>query len=105
LTDHFKIISMLTTRFERSHRKHAEFNERRRLGTPALILATAFATVWGEVLLDPTVRALVLLGVAVGSALGLMAAAMALGLVGFGLFALFDRASSWVARAARWPDE
>jgi len=79
---------------------------RRRTGAPSIVLAVALAAVWGEVLFDATVRTLILgMGVAFGCTLGLMAAAMALGLVGFGLFALFDHASGWMARASHWPDE
>jgi hypothetical protein len=79
---------------------------RRRIGARSIALAIALAAVWGEVLFDATVRTLVLgMGVAIGCTLGLMAAAMALGLVGFGLFALFDRASVWLTRVTHWPDE
>jgi hypothetical protein len=79
---------------------------RRRTRARSVLLAVALVAVWGEVLFDATVRTLVLgMGVAIGCAVGLMAAAMALGLLGFGLFALFDRASAWVVRAHRWPEE
>lgn len=93
-----------------SRRKALSSNEidapRRRIGARAMVLAVALAAVWGEVLFDATVRTLILgMGVAIGCTLGLMAAAMALGMVGFGLFALFDRVSVWMTRATHWPDE
>lgn len=79
---------------------------RRRIGARSIVLAIALAAVWGEILFDATIRALVLgMGLAFGCTLGLMAAAMAMGLVGLSLFALFDRASVWMTRATHWPDE
>jgi len=56
--------------------------------------------------LDPNVGPLVL-GVlaAFAMTLGLMGAAMGLGLLGFGLSMAGGRVIGWLRRASRWPDE
>jgi hypothetical protein len=75
---------------------------RRRLGT----LGGLLAIVWLGVLIDPSLGPM-LLGVAAlfGAVLGLFAAAMALGLVGFGVCTAGDRFIAWLRRGARWPEE
>jgi hypothetical protein len=69
------------------------------------MMAIVLAAVWLGVLLDPQVGLLVafLLG-GFGAALALMAAAMGLGLLGFGLFAAADRLLGVIRRASQWPD-
>jgi hypothetical protein len=58
------------------------------------------------ILLDPNLAplALMLLG-AFGTGLGVLAAGMALGILGFGFCAAGERAVSWLRRAATWPDD
>src|SRR5262249_23078556 len=78
---------------------------RRQFRIRTLMLVVALAAVWMGVLLDPNIAPLVLLIVgAFGIGLAVMAAAMALGLLGFGLFAGGDRVIAWLRRGSRWPD-
>ena len=81
-------------------RRRRQFRLRTLLGVIALV------AVGMGVLLDPNVAPLVLviLG-AIGIGVGVMVAAMALGLVGFGLFAAGGRVIDWLRRASRWPEE
>jgi hypothetical protein len=75
---------------------------RRRLGVLGGLLAVA----WLGVLLDPSIGRMVL-GVAAlfGAVIGLFGAAMALGLLGFGVCTVGDRFIAWLRRGARWPEE
>jgi hypothetical protein len=58
------------------------------------------------VLLDPWVGPLVLGVVGLfGAVLGLFAAAMALGLLGFGVCKAGDRFIGWLRRGTQWPEE
>jgi hypothetical protein len=71
-----------------------------------VILLVSLAAAWLIVLGDPHIARLLLFFVgAFGIALALIAAAMGLGLLGFGLFAAGDRLIGWLRRASRWPDE
>jgi hypothetical protein len=78
----------------------------RRFRTRTMTMAAVLAAVWLGVLLDPQVDPLVafLLG-GVGVTLAVMAVAMGLGLLGFGLFAAADKLLGVIRRASRWPDE
>jgi len=79
---------------------------RRRFGRRMRVLGVVLAVVWIGVLLDPGIAGLALLLLAgVGAALGLLAAAMALGLLGFGLGIAGDRFLAWLRRGSRWPEE
>jgi hypothetical protein len=79
---------------------------RRRFRARASMLAAALAVVWVGVLLDPRVGPMVLMVLAAfGMTVGVMAAAMGLGLLGFGLFAAGDRVVGWIRRAASWPEQ
>jgi hypothetical protein len=70
------------------------------------VLGVVLAVVWIGVLLDPGIAGLALLLLAgIGAALGLIAAAMALGLLGFGLGIAGDRFIAWLRRGSRWPEE
>ncbi|HZW30284.1 MAG TPA: hypothetical protein VFF52_06210 [Isosphaeraceae bacterium] len=79
---------------------------RRQLRLRTLMLIIALMAVCMGVLLDPILAPLVVgvLGV-FGIGLGVMAAAMGLGLLGFGLCAAGARTLGWLRRAGRWPDE
>ena len=58
-----------------------------------------------DFLLDPMFGPLMLALVAdVGLALGVMAGAMALGTLGFVLFAAGDQVVAWFRRSAEWPE-
>jgi hypothetical protein len=70
------------------------------------ILVVLLALVWVGVLMDPQVGPLVLFAMGgFGAVLGLFAAMMALGFVGFGLCAAGDRFVGWLRRGSRWPEE
>ncbi len=70
------------------------------------MLVVALAAIWLWVLLDPFIGPWVLavLTWIVGT-LALVGAAMALGLLGFGLCTAGDRIIGWLRRAASWPEE
>jgi hypothetical protein len=73
---------------------------------PAWILALFLAVLCVDCLFDPTLGPLILgLVAAVGMGLGVMAGAMALGTVGYGLFAAGDRVVTWLRRGTRWDDD
>jgi hypothetical protein len=78
---------------------------RRQFRLRTVMVVIALVAVWMGVLLDPNVAPLVLglLG-AFGISLGVMAAAMVLGILGFGVFAAGARVLGWLRRASRWPD-
>jgi hypothetical protein len=80
---------------------------RRRTFRPrSFILLIALAAVWLDVLIDPHIGPLTLyiMG-AFGLALAVMAVAMGLGFLGFGIFAVSTRLAGWVRRASQWPEE
>ena len=80
--------------------------QRRQFGTRSLILLIALAAVWFGVLVDPQIGPLALYIVgAFGVALAVMAMAMSLGFLGFGIFAVGDRLVGWVRRASQWPED
>jgi hypothetical protein len=80
--------------------------QRRQFGTRSLILLIALAAVWFGVLVDPQIGPLALYIVgAFGVALAVMAMAMGLGFLGFGIFAVGDRLAGWVRRASQWPED
>src|SRR5262245_45278816 len=76
---------------------------RRQFRLRTVMLVIALVAVWIGVLLDANVAPLVLglLG-GFGIGLGVMAAAMVLGILGFGLFAASERVLGWLRRASRW---
>jgi hypothetical protein len=79
---------------------------RRPFRTRSLILLLTLAVVWFAVLVDPQIGPLALHVVgAFGIALAVMAAAMGLGFLGFGIFAVGDRLAGWFRRASQWPEE
>jgi hypothetical protein len=67
--------------------------------------AIALVAISMGILLDPNLAplGLMLLG-AFGVGLGVLAAGMTLGILGFGLCAAGERALGWLRRAASWPD-
>lgn len=70
----------------------------RRIGALGLIVAVS----WLVLLFDPMIRPLVLGGLlALGLTLGVLLAAMALGMVGTSLFAVGDRVIAWVRQGSR----
>jgi hypothetical protein len=70
------------------------------------VLGAVLAIVGIGVLLDPSIGTLVLFVLAAfGAVVGLFGAAMALGLLGFGLGAAGDRFVAWLRRGARWPED
>jgi hypothetical protein len=74
---------------------------RRGIGGPASVLALLMAAVGLDFLLDPIFGPLMLALVAdVGLVLGVMAGAMALGTLGFVLFAAGDQVVAWFRRSA-----
>jgi hypothetical protein len=62
--------------------------------------------VWLCLVFDPLVGPL-LLGImaSIALTLGLMIGAMALGTMGFGLFAIGDRFIAWCQQSRKWPSE
>jgi hypothetical protein len=81
--------------------KRGALAARRRSGILALVLGL----VWLGLLLDPTIGLLLLaLLAAFGLALAVMAGAMALGMMGVGLFAVGDRVLAWCRRGTQWPE-
>lgn len=80
--------------------------DRRRRGFgPAGILSLLLAGLFLDFLFDPMLGPMMLaLAADIGLALGVMAGAMALGTIGFGLFAAGDRVIAWLRRSAQWPE-
>jgi hypothetical protein len=80
--------------------------QRRPFRTRSLILLLTLAVVWFAVLVDPQIGPLALYVVgAFGIALAVMATAMGLGFLGFGIFAVGDRLAGWYRRVSQWPEE
>jgi hypothetical protein len=74
--------------------------------TRTLMLAIMLAAVWMGLLVDPSIGPLVLLlSGAFALTLLVMAIAIGLGLVGFGVCSVCDRAIGWLRRTSQWPDE
>lgn len=70
------------------------------------MLGAVLAVVWLGVLLDPTLGPLMVLVLAgFGGVIALFAAAMGLGLLGFGVCSVGDRFLAWLRRGTRWPEE
>ena len=70
------------------------------------MLAVALVAIWMWVLLDPFIGSMVLTVVMwIGVTLAVMATAMGLGLLGFGLCTAAERMIGWLRRAATWPEE
>jgi hypothetical protein len=79
---------------------------RRQFRRMSLILLIALIAVWLGVLVDPQIGLLMVYVMgAFGVALTVMAMAMGLGFLGFGIFAAGDRLAGWVRRASQWPEE
>jgi hypothetical protein len=79
--------------------------QRRQFRIRTLMLAVIVAAAWMAAFRLPGVRVLVagaLSMVAVVAAL--FAGVMALGWLGFGLFAAYDRLAAWTRRAGSWPE-
>ena len=69
-------------------------------------LLVALLVVWMGLLLDPTVgRMFWDAALGFGITLAVLALAMGLGLIGFGLFAVGDRVLAWLKAGSRWPDD
>jgi hypothetical protein len=82
-------------------------DERRRLRfrTRSMMLIVLVVGIWLALVLDPLVGPFVFgLMLVIGFVLAVALAAMSLGWLGFGLFALGDRVISWFQRSTRWPD-
>ncbi len=83
-------------------RAKSESRRSRRIGATGL----SMTAIWLVVLLDPMVRLLILGGLmAMALTPGVLVAAMALGMIGTGLFAVGDRFIAWLRRNSRWPEE
>ena len=79
---------------------------RRRFRMRSWILLIALVAIWAWVLMDREIGLWVLKGLAVVAAtLLVMALAMGLGLLGFGIFGIGGRIVDWLRHASRWPDE
>jgi hypothetical protein len=92
--------SPLSTEENRSSRKPL----RSRWRTRSLLIA--LLVVWLALLLDPSVgRMLWEAALGFGITLAVIALAMGLGLMGFGLFAVGDRFLAWLRAGSRWPDD
>jgi hypothetical protein len=93
------VAKVAGSRLDTSERRRRQF--RLRTGMSAIALV---AIAMG-ILLDPNLAplGLMLLG-AFGVGLGVLAAGMALGILGFGLCTAGERALGWLRRAASWPD-
>jgi hypothetical protein len=78
----------------------------RQYQTRTLMLAIMLIAVWMGLLPDLSVGPLILL-LSAGFALTLlvMGIAIGLGLVGFGICLVCDRAIGWLHRGSQWPDE
>ena len=84
---------------------HSPERRRRRFRTRTILLIAALVSAWSIVLVDPNIGPLVLFALgAFGMTLGVMGAAMGLGLLGFGFFAAGDRIIGWFRRGSSWPD-
>jgi hypothetical protein len=70
------------------------------------VLAVILGAVWIGLLLDPAIATLAL-GVvfALGLTAGVFLAAMGLGMIGSGVFAIGDRVFAWLRQGSRWPEE
>jgi hypothetical protein len=80
--------------------------DQRQFRMRSLILLITLAALWLELLVDAQIGPLVLYVVgAFGVALVVMAVAMALGFLGFGIFAVSDRLAGFFHRASNWPEE
>lgn len=88
-----------------ARRRAAGSRDRRRRGIRTLGLAAVVTAVWLGLLIDPGLRRLaVVTAGGVALALALFGALMGLGWLGFGLFALGDRAAGRFREATRWPE-
>ena len=68
-------------------------------------MAALVAGVWLGLLADPVVGPWLVLALAMfGSAVALVLAAVGLGWLGFGLFAMGDRVVGWLKRVSSWPE-
>ncbi len=84
---------------------HRPERRRRRFRARTILLIAALVSAWSVVLVDPNIGPLVRFALgAFGMTLGVMGAAMGLGLLGFGLFAAGDRIIGWFRRGSTWPD-
>jgi hypothetical protein len=82
------------------HRRRWQFRLR------GLILLIAITAVWVSVLRDTQIALLLLMVVGMfGVTLVVMAVAMGLGLLGFGVCSACDLLVSWLYRASHWPDD
>ena len=94
---------------EFAHRRSRTFGAKlqarryqRRIWTLGLIVSV----VWMAVLLDPMGGPLLLGGLlALTLTLVVLLTAMALGMLGTGLFAVGDRLIAWLRQGSRWPEE
>ena len=72
----------------------------------AVLLAVLGGSIGFALLIDPELGLLgFFLVLAAGGTFVILAAALALAWLGFGLFALGDRVVGWVRRATTWPKE
>lgn len=79
---------------------------RRRFRTRTIVLVAALVSAWIIVLVDPDIGPMVLFALgAFGVTLGMIGAAMGLGLLGFGLCTSVDRFIGWLRRISNWPDD
>jgi hypothetical protein len=80
--------------------------QRSRFPSRTIVLTAVLAVVWIEILLDAQALGLVLILLGgIGITLGIIAAAMGLGFLGFGLCMAGDWVIGWLRRAREWPDE
>lgn len=87
-------------------REHPGRAVRGRFGLPTRIGTLMLLILVVGFLFDPMVGpGIVLVLMGIGLALGILAAAAALGMIGVGLFAVGDRVVAWMRRGREWPDE
>jgi hypothetical protein len=91
---------------ENVRERQTGIQRRRPFRSRSLILLLTLVAVWSAVLVDPQIGPVALFVVgAFGIALAVMATAMGLGFLGFGIFAVGDRLAGWFRRASQWPEE
>jgi hypothetical protein len=79
---------------------------RRQFRIRSIMLAVALVALWMWVLLDPFIGPLMLAVLMwIGGTLAVVAAAMGLGLLGFGVCTAGERMIGWLRRASSWPED
>jgi hypothetical protein len=70
------------------------------------VVGLVVALIWMGLLLDPMIARMALGAIlALVLSVGILVGAMALGMIGSGLFAVGDRVLSWLRQGTRWPED